>query len=149
MDQLFPHANMVAGLLVLVVGFGFHFVGQLYSVLNWERAAKLGLQEQDMPPEYEVYERAIATADTLVGWTYGVAAVGLFLDAAWGYVWAWIPGAILTYHALSFWFWTSGQQQAGYDRPFTRRPGRQVWFVANLVTGLLAIAVAASRTTVL
>ena len=147
MDQIFPQANMVAGLLVLVVGFGFHFVGQLYSVLNWERAAKLGLQEEDMPPEYKVYERAIAGADTLIGWTYGVAAVGLFLDAAWGYVWAWIPGAILTYHALSFWFWTSGQQRAGYDRPLTRRPGRQSWFLANLVTGLLTIAVAASKVT--
>ena len=32
MDQVFPHANVVAGVLVLIVGFGFHFIGQLYWI---------------------------------------------------------------------------------------------------------------------
>lgn len=145
MDQIFPGANVVAGVLVLVMGFGFHFVGQLYSVLNWEGATALGLQERDMPPEYRVYEQAIATADVLVGWTYAIAGVGLLIDASWAYAWAWIPGAVLTYHALSFWFWTGAQRRAGYDRPLTRRPIRQIWTLANLATGLLAVAVASSQ----
>ena len=32
-DQVFPQADIVAGVLVLVMGFAFHFLGQLYSVL--------------------------------------------------------------------------------------------------------------------
>ncbi len=148
MDQIFPQANLVAGLLVLVVGFGFHFAGQLYSVLNLEGAIKLGIQEADSPEEYRAYELGIAVADVLVGWTYAIAGIGLIADAAWGYVWAWIPGAVLTYHGLSFWFWTRNQERADYDRPFTRWPARHIWFAANLTTGLLAIAVANSQTVV-
>ena len=148
MDQIFPQANVVAGLLVLAVGFAFHFVGQLYSVLNLEGAIKLGIQEADSPEEYRAYELGIAVADVLVGWTYAIAGIGLIADAAWGYIWAWIPGAVLTYHSLSFWFWTRNQERAGYDRPFTRWPARHIWFVANLTTGLLAIAVANSQTVV-
>ena len=148
MDQIFPHANIVAGVLVLAVGFVFHFLGQLYSVLNLEGAIKLGIQEADSPEEYRAYELGIALADVLVGWTYAIAGVGLIADASWGYVWAWIPGGVLTYHGLSFWFWTRNQQRAGYDRPFTTWPARHVWFTVNLATGLLAIAVANSQTMV-
>ena len=148
MDQVFPQANIVAGVLVLAVGFGFHFLGQLYSVLNLEGAIKLGIQEADSPEEYRAYELGIAVADVLVGWTYAIAGVGLITDAAWGYVWAWIPGGILTYHSLSFWFWTRNQQRAGYDRAFTRWPAQHIWFAANLTAGLLTIAVANSQTMV-
>ena len=147
MDQIFPQANVVAGVLVLAVGFGFHFLGQLYSVLDLEGAIELGIQEADAPEEYRTYELGIAVADVLVGWTYAIAGVGLVVDAAWGYTWAWLPGGVLTYHALSFWFWTRNQQRAGFDRPFTRWPARHLWFVANLTTGLLTIAVASSQTT--
>jgi hypothetical protein len=38
MDQIFPGANVVAGVLVLIVGFGFHFGGQLTARLVWDRS---------------------------------------------------------------------------------------------------------------
>lgn len=145
MDQIFPGANVVAGVLVLIVGFGFHFGGQLVSVLDWQRAMSWGLQEQGLRPEYQVYEHGIAVADVLLGWTYGVAGVGLLIDASWGYAWAWIPGAVLTYHALSFWFWTANQRTNGDRYPINQNPARSAWFVANLGTGLLTIAVANSQ----
>jgi hypothetical protein len=28
MNRVFPYANVIAGVLVLIVGFGFHWVGQ-------------------------------------------------------------------------------------------------------------------------
>ena len=148
MDQVFPGANVVAGVLVLVVGFGFHFGGQLISLLDWDRATKWGLQESPMPPENKAYERGIATADVLLGWTYGIAGIGLVLDAAWGYPWAWIPGAVLTYHALSFWFWTGNQRRNGDRYSTTQHPFRAVWTLANLGTGILAMLVANSQMTV-
>ena len=144
-DQVFPAANVVAGVLVLVVGFGFHFLGQLYSLIDLEGAIELGIQEEDSPEEYRAYELGIAVADVLLGWTYAIAGVGLVIDAAWGYVWAWVPGVALTYHIVSFWFWTRNQQRAGFDRPFTRWPARHAWLAANLTTGLLTIAVASSQ----
>ncbi len=145
LDQVFPAANVVAGVLVLIVGFGFHFLGQLYSVVDWDRATQLGLQEAGAPPEYQVYERAIAVSDSLLGWTYGIAGIGLVTDAAWGYVWAWLPAVVLTYHSLGFWFWTQGQRRAGHEFAITRWPARQIWFLANLVTGLFTMLVASSQ----
>jgi len=32
MNRVFPDANVIAGVLVLVVGFGLHWVGQRVSV---------------------------------------------------------------------------------------------------------------------
>ena len=145
MDQIFPGANVVAGVLVLIVAFGFHFVGQLISIVNWDLATKWGLQEAGVPPEYKVYEHGIATADVLLGWTYAVAGIGLVMDAAWGYAWAWIPGAVLTYHALSFWFWTGHQRKVGVYGSIAKQPARSIWTIANLTTGLLAIFVANSQ----
>ena len=52
MSGLFPYANILAGLLVLLVGFGFHWLGQLVSVINWKLAPRLGLREKDLLPEY-------------------------------------------------------------------------------------------------
>ena len=37
MNFLFPYDNIVIGILILIVGFGFHWIGQLISVLNWEK----------------------------------------------------------------------------------------------------------------
>ena len=48
MDQIFPYANIIAGVLVLVVGFLFHWVGQLICLLNWEFATKIGVAEKGM-----------------------------------------------------------------------------------------------------
>ena len=45
MEQIFPYANIVVGVLVFLIGFVFHWIGQLVSVLNWDFASKVGLQE--------------------------------------------------------------------------------------------------------
>lgn len=142
MPQLFPFDNIVAGILVLVIGFAAHWLGQGVSVLNWELATRLGLQEKGMPPEFKVYEHAIAVADVCVGWLYGIAGVGLLLDASWGYKLAWFTGAILLYHAISFWVWTGNQTKAGYDLSTSTGPIRIGWTAANVITGSLAILVA-------
>ena len=52
---------------------------------------------------------------------------------------------VLTYHSVGFWFWTRGQRRAGHDFAITRRPSRQIWFLANLGTGLLTMLVASSQ----
>lgn len=138
--HVFPYDNAVAGVLVLVVAFGFHWIGQGLSLLDWELATRLGLQEKGMPAEYRVYEHAIAVADVSIGWLYGLAGVGLLLGAPWGYKLAWVPGVVLVYHAISFWVWVGNQRRAGYRAVSV--PLRVGWTVANLATGLLAILVA-------
>ena len=145
MPHVFPYDNVVTGILVLIVGFGFHWLGQTFSLLNWDRATRLGLQEADAPPEYKVYEHAIAVADASIGWIYGVAGVGLLMGAPWGYKLAWIPGAVLVYHSISFWAWTGNHRRAGHILPTGRPLFRSVWTVANLGTGVLALLVAWSR----
>ena len=140
MTVVFPYANLVVGTLVLVVGFVFHWIGQLISLCNWDFAARIGLQEKEMPPEYKVYEHAIAVADSAIGWIYGIAAIGLFLNAEWGYKLAWIPGSILLYHAISAWVWEANRRAAGHQLfSNTLRIG---WCSANAVTGLLTLLVA-------
>jgi hypothetical protein len=137
---MFPYENIVAGVAILIVGFVFHFLGQLVSVINWDRATRLGLQEKHMLPEYRVYEHAIAVADVMLGWVYGIAGVGLILGATWGYKLAAIPGAILVYHGISAWFWERNRRTAGHPL-FTER-FRVVWCGANVAAGLLALLVA-------
>jgi len=144
MNPLFPYANIVAGVLVLIVGFLFHWVGQLVSLLNWEFAERIGLQEKGAPPEFVIYERGTAAADVIIGWLYGVAGVGLLLNEPWGYTLAWFPGVILIYHGLSAWYWYGNQMKAGYTS-FTD-PKRAIWCLANLATGMLTVAVAWSAT---
>lgn len=140
MDQIFPYANIVTGILIGIVGFLFHWLGQLISVLNWEFAMKQGLQEEGLTKDYKVYEHAIAVADSLMGWIYGIAAVGLFLGTDWGYKLAWFPGVVLLYHSLSYWFWTRNQTRDGNKmQSDTMRIG---WFLANFITAVLAILVA-------
>ncbi len=140
--HLFPFDNVLAGVLVLLVGFVFHWVGQTLSLFDWDLATRLGLQEKGMLPEHRVYEHAIAVADACIGWIYGVAGIGLLLDSDWGYTLAWVPGVVLVYHAISFWFWTGNQRRMGHATATTRSPMRLGWTAANLMTGLLAIAVA-------
>ncbi len=140
MSALFPHANLLAGLLILIVGVGFHFCGQLLSVLNWPLAERLGLQEANMPPGYRAYEHGTAMGDVLLGWTYGLAALWLFLGADWGYKLAAIPGAVLVYHALCAWFWEVDRRRDGNG--FWTDRFRAAWCGANLITGLLALATA-------
>ncbi|MFC2066491.1 hypothetical protein ACFLUO_05460 [Chloroflexota bacterium] len=139
-NQLFPYAYIVAGILIFIVGFGLHFIGQLISLVNRDFAVKIGIWEKDMIPEFEVYERGIAVADVMIGWIYGIAAVGLILNTPWAYKLAWIPGVIMVYHSLSFWFWVGNQNKLGH--PLNTNRLRITWFLANFVTGVLAILVA-------
>lgn len=140
MDPLFPQANAVAGILVLIVGFGFHFCGQLLSVVSWDVAARLGLQERDNPPDYYPYEHGTAVGDVLIGWVYPIAGLGLLLDTEWGLKLAWIPGSILLYHSLCAWFWERDRRAAGHG--IWTDGFRFAWCGANFVTGLLTLAVA-------
>ncbi len=78
MSNHFRYANIVAGALIFIIGFCTHWLGPLISVLNWDLAIRLSLQEKKMLLECKVYEHAIAIADTAIGWLYGVAAIDLF-----------------------------------------------------------------------
>jgi len=140
MSEIFPYANIVTGMLIFIVGFIFHWLGQLTSIIDWEFATKQGLQEKGLPKEYKVYEHAISVADSLVGWIYAIAAIGLFLRTSWGYKLAWFPGVIFLYHSLSYWYWTMNQRRDGNKlQSDTMRIG---WFLANFITGILAIIIA-------
>ena len=134
MNSLFPYDNFVVGVLILLIGFIFHWLGQLISVINWEFASKMGLQEAKLLKEYRVYEHAIAVADSLLGWIYGIAAIGLILKMPWGYKLAWFPGTVFIYHALSFWFWTRNRHRLGHQLESSSL--RVGWTLANLVTGV-------------
>ena len=140
MEQVFPFANIVAGVLILIVGFGFHWIGQLISIVNWDFAKRVGLQEKGALPEYKVYEHAIAVADVALGWIYGLAGVGLMLGFQWGFKLAWFPGVVFVYHIISFWFWTENQRRAGHQ--LMPGPMRIGWFLANGITGVLTVLVA-------
>jgi hypothetical protein len=54
MDQILLYAGIITGVLVLVVGFGFHWIGQLISLTDRELAVRIGIWEKEMPPEYGV-----------------------------------------------------------------------------------------------
>jgi hypothetical protein len=140
MNPIFPYSNIIAGVLVLIVGFLFHWVAQLISSINWELATRIGVQERGILPEYKVYEEAIAAADVLIGWIYAIAGIGLILGTTWGYKLAWFPGVILVYHSLSVWFWTKNQRKAGHR--LMSDSARIIWFLANFGTGILAILIA-------
>lgn len=140
MNEIFPFANKVAGLLILLVGFVFHWVGQLISVISWDRATQMGLQEKGAPPEYKVYEHGIAVADVAIAWVYGVAGIGLLVGATWAPQLAWVPAAILPYHAISAWFWSRNQKSNGH--PLKSDAFWGIWCGVNMLTGALALAVA-------
>ena len=138
--QIFPYDNIIVGILILIVGFIFHFIGQLISVINWEYAKKIGLQEKDMLPEYKVYEHAIAVADVCIGWIYGIAAIGLILNISWAYQLIWFPAVIFIYHSFSYWFWIGNQNKLGNKT--TSQGFRIVWFLLNLITGIMCLLIA-------
>jgi hypothetical protein len=144
--ELFPYDNVIVGILVLIVGFGLHWITQLISTISWDYATKIGLQEEALLPEYKVYEHATAVADSILGGIYGIAAVGLILDESWGYKLIWIPAAVMIYHALNHWFYTWNQKKAGY--PAMPDIFRIVWFLLNFATGMLAILIAWQYTTI-
>ena len=139
-NQIFPFANIVVGILVFIIGFIFHWLGQLISLINWEFAKKIGLQEKKALPEFKVYEHGIAVADVILGWIYGIAAVGLILNLPWAYKLLWFPGVVMIYHSLSFWFWIGNQNKLGH--PNTSNTFRTIWFLLNFITGVLSVMVA-------
>jgi hypothetical protein len=136
MNQIFPYANIVTGILVLIVGFLLHWVAQSISFVNWELATRIGLQEKGMPAEFRVYEQAIAGADTMIGWIYGIAGVGLLMNAPWSYKLLWFPGIVLIYHGLCAFFWFGNQKKIG--RQLTSDSFRIIWSSVNVITGILA-----------
>jgi hypothetical protein len=112
----------------------------LISIINWEYAEKIGLQEKENLPEYEVYEHAIAVADVLIGWIYIFIAVGIIFNLTWAYTLAWIPGIIFIYHSLFYWVMKGNQKKSGNE--VTSNMTRIIWFLMNFITGILAILVA-------
>ncbi len=40
MNDIFPYTNIVTGILIFIVGFIFHWLGQLTSIINWKFATK-------------------------------------------------------------------------------------------------------------
>jgi len=140
MMELFAYAHIVAGFLVLIIGFVFHFIGQFISLIDWKMAVSLKIAEKEMLPEYKDYEQGMAMADVLIGWTYFFIGVGLIFGTSWSFKLAWIPGVIFTYHSLSFWFWSGKQEQKGHR--YRSTPGKTGWFLANLLSGILILLVA-------
>lgn len=140
MNVLFPYDNVVVGILVIIIGFVLHWIGQLISVLNWEFATRIGLQEEGLLPEYKIYEHGIAAADSILGWIYGIAGTGLIIGAQWGFKLVWFPAVVFIYHGISFWFWTGNQLRAGHK--LQSNSLRTGWSLINIITGLLAIIIA-------
>ena len=140
MNHLFPYDNIIVGILILIIGFGGHWIGQLISTINWKYATKIGIQESGLPKEYKVYEHAIAVSDSLIGWLYGFAVVGLFLNSSWGYKLTWFPGVILLYHSFNYWFWTMNRRRDGNKLVSDKM--RVGWSLVNFITGGLAILIA-------
>jgi hypothetical protein len=52
LNDIIRYANIIVGILIFLVGFIFHWIGQLISILDWNYATKLGLQEKKMLPKY-------------------------------------------------------------------------------------------------
>jgi hypothetical protein len=110
------------------------------SVLNWDLAARSGLQEEALLPAYEVYGHAIAAAGVAQGRICGIAGLGLLMDTRKGNKLAWFPGVFLVYHCISYQFWTGNRRKAAHK--LVSDPMRIGWPTANLVAGALAIPVA-------
>ncbi|NVM17564.1 MAG: hypothetical protein HWN80_07595 [Candidatus Lokiarchaeota archaeon] len=137
---IFPFSNIVVGTLIFIVGFIFHWVGQLVSIVNWEFSVKIGIHEKNMVPEYKVYEYAMAIADVSIGWIYALASIGLTFNFFWGNTLAWFPGVLLLYHSIAYWVWIGKQNKAGNST--TSNKFRIVWFLLNFSTGILCILAA-------
>jgi hypothetical protein len=137
MEALPAAVSIAAGILTLAVGFGFHFLGQALSLWNWPLAERLGLQDKNASPAQRDYESGTALADVLIGWSYGPIGLGLVCGSPWAFKAAIIPGALFTYHALAFWFWTSAQNRGG--RRIMAEPLRRTWAALNLASGLLVL----------
>lgn len=79
-------------------------------------------------------------ADSLIGWIYGIAAIGLFLSVSWGNKLGWIPASIFIYHSINYWFRNLNRNRDG--NKLVSNSVRIAWSLTNFVTGLLTIFVA-------
>jgi hypothetical protein len=140
MEPVLPYANILAAVLILIIGLGFHWLGQAITVFKPDLAIRLGILEKDLLPEFRAYEDAIAKADVIIGWIYPLAAIGLLMGACWGARLAFFPGAIFVYHGLSAWFWETNRRRLGHR--YFSEPFRRLWCFSNIGAGVLVILVA-------
>ncbi len=140
MEPILHYANILAAALILIIGFGLHWLGQAIAVFNPDLAIRLGMLEKSLLPEFQAYENGIAKADIIIGWTYPLAAVGLFMGAGWGARLAFVPGVIFVYHGLSAWFWEANRRKMGHR--YFSESFRRLWCFSNIGAGLLVILVA-------
>lgn len=135
-----PYTHIIVGILILIGDFVFHWIGQLISLINWDYATNLGLQEKKLLPEFKVYEHAIATSDVSMGWIYGIVGIGLLINFKWINTFALIPGSVFVYHSLYYRKLIGNQNASGH--PTTANSTRVAWFCLNFIAGILAILIA-------
>lgn len=138
MGELFPYANILAGSLVLIVGFGIHWLNQLSIFLHWELMPKDGFGIHTLANASK-YDRFVAVSDVTIGWIYGVIGIGLFMGTSWGYLLAWIPGLFITFEGISYWIVTGKKNLQGIKYSYFNRIE---WSTLNIVTGLFILFVA-------
>lgn len=80
--------TIALGIVALAVG-SLVIVGQLVSVVDFELAQRLGLQERDAgtDPLHRALELSTARWDLLVLWTLPAAGVVMLIDTSW---WSWL-----------------------------------------------------------
>lgn len=138
MQSLFPFAHIIGGVLILIVGFGFHFLGQLMGFLHWEPELKHSFII-NMPIKSTGYEHLVAVSDIAIGWSYAIIGMGLYLGRPWGYTLAWIPGIILLLEGSSFLTWCCLKK---VQKPDLSLLERVEWGSLNIVSGLFIILIA-------
>lgn len=138
MGELFPYANILAGSLVLIVGFGIHWLNQLSLFMHWELMPKDGFGIH-MLTNASKYDRFIAISDVTIGWIYGIIGIGLFMGTSWGYLLAWIPGLFITFEGISYWIITGKKNLQGIKYSYFNRIE---WSILNIITGLFILFVA-------
>ena len=138
MEELFPYSNILGGVLVLIVGFGIHWLNRVALYLHWEFMPRHGFGII-FGDSQNNYNRWITISDMTIGWLYGVIGVGLILGMDWGYDLAWIPGVILTLEGISYWI-NNGKKKSDPAQYTYFTPSE--WKVLNLLTGLFVIIIA-------
>ena len=138
MQSLFPFAHIIAGIIILIVGFGFHFLGQLMGFLYWEPELKHSFII-NMPIKAKGYAHIVAISDVAIGWSYAIIGMGMYIGKSWSYTLAWIPGIILFLEGISFWTWRNQNNRPAQDLSLTERIE---WSGLNIVSGLFILLVA-------